>query len=100
MKRKILIPVDEANRLTAEAQKRAEADIEELRKLGITIDEVRTLLSEWVGRNLGMHDMTTKVKYVHENAIPVAQNGHISITELAIFRREIKMTNAMPEDVL
>ena len=101
MKRKILIPIDEANRLTAEAQKRAEADIEELRKLGITIDEVRTLLSEWVGRNLGMHDMASKVKFCINNAMPVAhKSGHISITELAIFRREIKMMNAMPEDVL
>ena len=101
MKRKILIPIDEANQLTAEAQKRAEADIEELRKLGITIDEVRTLLSEWAGRNLGLYDLRSKVQYALATGIPAGQTqGHVSHTELALFRAEVKMSNAVPEDVL
>jgi len=97
MKRKVLIPTNSREEVT----KTARDNLAELQRLGITIDEVRILLSEWVSRNLGMHDMASKVKFCIENAMPVAhKSGHISITELAIFRKEVKLENGLPEDIL
>ena len=91
MKRKVLIPTN------PKEVKEQSNQLIQLQRLGITIDEVRTLLSEWVSRNLGMHDMASKVKYCIEYEIPVA---HQSGYDLAIFRREIKLENSLPEDFL
>ena len=107
MKRSILIPIgyeepnNQETRLINVSTTREYDNLQDLKKLGITIDEVRMLLSEWVSRNLGMHDMASKVKFCIENTMPVAhKSGHISITELAIFRREVKLDNGLPEEIL
>jgi len=97
MRRKVLIPTNSRE----EVMETARDNLAEIRRLGITIDEVRILLSEWVSRNLGMHDMASKVRFCIDNAMPVAhKSGHISITELAIFRKEVKLENGLPEDIL
>lgn len=107
MKRKILISKHQERynvrtSHTIEVPTRMEhRNLSDLQRLGITIDEVRMLLSEWVSRNLGMHDMASKRIFCIQNAIPVAHNsGHISITELAIFRKEVKLDNGLPEEIL
>ena len=108
MKRSVLIPIGDEQRYNARSSHTIEVPTREehdnlcdLQKLGITIDEVRILLSEWVSRNLGMHDMASKVKFCIENTMPVAhKSGHISITELAIFRKEVKLDNGLPEEIL
>ena len=109
MKRSILIPINHEEpekagqtTYTIKVHTHREFDnLSDLQRLGITIDEVRMLLSEWVSRNLGMHDMASKVKFCIENTMPVAhKSGHISITELAIFRKEVKLDNGLPEEIL
>lgn len=109
MKRRVLIPINSEDEIEERYNRHTiivptlteHHNLTELQRLGITIDEVRILLSEWISRNLGMHDMASKVKYCHKYAMPVAhKSGHISITELAIFRKEVKMDNGLPEDIL
>ena len=108
MKRQILIPINhedeerynERKYHTIKVPTLMEVEnLVELHRLGITIDEVRMLLSEWVSRNLGLHDMKSKTVFCIENYMPV-HKGHISITELAIFRKEVKLDNGLPEEIL
>lgn len=92
MKRKILIPIS--------AEEVTEHDnLAELQSLGITIDEVRALLTEWVRRNVGLSNMRDKT----ERALRMGwkqKNGHISHTDLFLFRAENKLDNGLPEDIL
>ena len=109
MKRQILIPINHEESYkgetsyTIKVETHREFDnLSDLKNLGITIDEVRMLLSEWVSRNLGMHDMASKKKFcIEENYMPeVHKSGHISVTDLAIFRKEVKLDNGLPEEIL